>query len=161
MARACAASAAGRTRGFTLIELVGTMVIIGLLAIVVLPRFSTTGDFQSVGFRDEVVAALRYGQKTAVSRRRLVCANFTTNTVTLAIAAANPAAVCGSATVNGPDGQAAFAGTSAALLPAGIGPILFQPSGVVTNAAGVVTDHSIPVSGATPIFVAGATAYVE
>jgi len=54
-----------RHAGFTLTELVMTLVIAGLLAAVVGPRFFSSRDFQERGFYDETVAAVRYAQKLA------------------------------------------------------------------------------------------------
>ena len=50
-----------------LIELVVTMVLIGILAAVALPRFFDATAFHSRGFYDEVIQAARYGQKLAVA----------------------------------------------------------------------------------------------
>lgn len=147
--------------GFTLVELVGVMVLTGLLAIVLLPRFAGTGEFEAGAFRDKVVSALRYAQKSAVSHRRLVCATFTQSSVTLSIAGTNPAATCGPNTLSAPDGATDFAVTGSPLLAAGVEPIHFQPSGLVTTAAGAVTDFSINVAGVQSITVIGATGYVD
>lgn len=147
--------------GFTLFELVASMVLIGILAFFALPDFSVVSDFEARAFRDQVVAALRYGQQSAVSHRRLVCADVTTTSVTLRIAAANPASNCGSATLNGPDGRPAYASNSSAFIAGGTGTIYFQPSGTATSAGGVVTDYSISMTGINPVTVTGATGYVN
>src|ERR1035437_7525698 len=70
--------------GFTMIELVMVMVIIGILAVVAIARMDTSG-YRALEFHDKTVAALRYAQKTATSHRRLVCVAFTASTVTLTI----------------------------------------------------------------------------
>lgn len=61
-----------RQSGFTLVELVMAMVIIGILAAVVAPRFFGSDVFQERGAADQVKAALRYGQKVAIAQRRNV-----------------------------------------------------------------------------------------
>lgn len=147
--------------GFTLAELVMVLVLVGLLAVVALPRFSGSSEFRNIAFRDEVAAALRYAQKSAVSHRRLVCAVFTPSSVTLHIAATNPAAACGSATLNGPDGKTAFAQAGSDLMAGGLPTLHFQPSGLVTSAAGVVMTHTVGISGASAVTVVGATGHVE
>jgi MSHA pilin protein MshC len=69
---------AGR-RGFTLPELVMTIVIIGILAVVTAPRFVSWKGFASRGFYDEAQAVVRYAQKTAIAWRRpiYVCVSAT------------------------------------------------------------------------------------
>ena len=49
-----------------------TMVIIGIISAVAIPRFFDTSIFQSRGAADQVRAALRYGQKVAIAQRREV-----------------------------------------------------------------------------------------
>lgn len=70
--------------GFTMIELVMIIVILGILAVVAIPRMDASG-YRALEFHDKIVAALRYAQKTAVSHRRIVCVAFTASTVTLTI----------------------------------------------------------------------------
>ena len=61
-----------RRRGFTLPELVMTIVIIGILIAVTAPRFVSWKGFSSRGFYDEAQAVVRYAQKTAVAWRRTI-----------------------------------------------------------------------------------------
>lgn len=160
----CRNEALAQTRqekGFTLVELVLVMILLGILAVVALPRLTDSAVFQAAGFQSEVTAALRYAHKSAISHRRLVCATLTANSVSLTIANANPAIACNTA-LTGPDGNTAFASTSADLIAPVVGPIYFQPSGTVTSdgAGSAITSYTISVSGMTAITVVGATGYV-
>ncbi len=83
-----------RSGGFTLVELVVTMVVVGIVAAIVLPRFNGRTGFEERGLRDETLAALRYAQKSAVAARRLVCVSFTGNSVSARIAATFAATDC-------------------------------------------------------------------
>ena len=68
--------ASGRT-GFTLVELVATLVIVSIIAVVAIPRFFATNTFDSRGFHDRATATVRYAQKLAIAQRLpiFVCVN--------------------------------------------------------------------------------------
>jgi prepilin-type N-terminal cleavage/methylation domain-containing protein len=57
-------------QGFTLIELIMVIVILGVLAVFAAPRIFNNADFYARGFHDETLALLRYAQKSAVAQRR-------------------------------------------------------------------------------------------
>lgn len=150
------------TTGFTLVELIMVMVILGLISIVVLPRISDTSTFRAAAFRSEVGAALRYAQKSAVSHRRLVCATMTANSVELTISQAYGDTSC-TLKLFGPDGGDAYARSTDDLLTRGMGMIYFQPSGTITSdtAGSNVINSAISFSGMPDITVVGATGYVN
>lgn len=77
--------------GFTMVELIMVIVIIGVLAVFAAPRFNAT-DFNARGFHDETLAILRYAQKSAIAQRRPVCVTFTGNSATLTVDADRNAA---------------------------------------------------------------------
>jgi len=62
----------GTMSGFTMIELVVTMSIIGIMAFVVLPRFDSLGGFDVRGAADQTASYLRFAQKSALAQRRHV-----------------------------------------------------------------------------------------
>lgn len=74
-----------RQQGFTLVELVAVITIVGLLAVVAGPKFIGSATFETRGAQGTLLAALRYAQKTAVAQRRVVYLNLNTTTRTLCL----------------------------------------------------------------------------
>lgn len=154
-------------RGFTLVELIMVLIILGVLATFAAPRLFDKQDFFSRGFHDESLAYLRYAQKTAIAQRRTVCVSFAgSNSLTLTIAA-NPSTVdCTTAgTLTGPKGVtpvvlAANAGEAYTAPPTsfnfnGLG----QP---ITSSGAAMGTQTIQVNGAgRSITIEAATGYVH
>lgn len=61
-----------RQQGFTLVELIVTMIIIGIMAFVAIPKFNAIGAFDARGHADQLEGYLRFAQKTALAQRRYV-----------------------------------------------------------------------------------------
>lgn len=135
-------------------ELVMVMVVIGILAAIALPRFDTS-IYRVLEFHDKTMTALRYAQKTATSHRRMVCAAFTTTTVTLTIDHDKSGACNGQPLL--------IAGSNSNVVQsADLTNAVFSPSPADFNflADGTGADRSITITGQPVITVVGATGSV-
>ena len=70
-------------KGFTLVELIVVIVILGILSVVALPRFFDQQGYKDRAFQDELVSALRYAQKRAVASGCTVRVSISTTGFTL------------------------------------------------------------------------------
>ena len=96
---------AAHARGFTMIELVMVIVLLGILAVVAAPRMFNSTEFYARGFHDETLALLRYAQKAAIAQRRTVCVAFSAPapaSATLSIASTAGASACNTS-LSGPN----------------------------------------------------------
>jgi MSHA pilin protein MshC len=97
-----APSVRARRHGFTLVELVVTLLIVGILAVVALPRFADRALFETRGFVDQTLVTLQYARKVAVASGRNVCVAAAAGGNTLAVTMATlrgAAGVCAAANV--------------------------------------------------------------
>ena len=90
-----------RARGFTIMELVAVILIVGLLGAVLGPRFIGRDAFASRGFYDEAQSVVRYAQKTAVAWRKTVYV-----CVTATVVSAGTVSGCGTLLVHPATGAA-------------------------------------------------------
>ena len=154
-----------RNAGFTMVELVVVMVIIGALAAIGIPRLMGDKTSEAAVFGDQVVSGLRRAQKIAMGHRRVVSANVGPKAVVLRVNGSGNTWIA----LNGVD-DGDYATTDTALTVT-TGALFFQPDGrVTTDAAGTTAwvgylDIAGAVNGGTTTFrrinVQGATGYVE
>jgi len=154
-----------RAAGFTMVELIAVMVIIGALAAIGIPRLVGDKSSEAAIFGDQVVSGLRRAQKIAMGHRRVVCATIDAKSVVLRV---ND---CGSAGIalNGlGDGDYA---TSDSVLTVTTGMLYFQPDGRVTQdlagmtpwTSGIAITGNVDGQNKTfrTITIQGTTGYVE
>jgi MSHA pilin protein MshC len=166
---------AKRARGFTLIELIMVIVILGVLAVFAAPRIFNSGDFNARGFHDETLSLLRYAQKTAVAQRRTVCIALVAGppaTAKLRVASAPADPVCDASLVGpnrncagGPTGEqgciTAPSGVSFSTMPTGPATLSFNGLGqpTATSLTIQVANSAVPIS--QTITVESNTGYVH
>ena len=151
-------------RGFTLVEMVTTIIILGILAAMAAPRFFDRDTFESRGFYDQVISTLRYAQKAAIAQRRFVCAAFSANSVTLTYDPVAPSsshlamtACPGGSNLTGPTGVVPYSVSSSTASFTALPAAFYFDALGKPSASGVIA-----VSGyATPITVEAETGYVH
>jgi MSHA pilin protein MshC len=155
-----------RASGFTMVELVVVMILIGVLAAIGIPRLLGDKNMEAAVFGDQVVSGLRRAQKIATGHRRVVCASVGPKAVIVRLNACGSAGV---ALAGLDDGDFA---TTDSVLTVTTATLFFQPDGrITTDAAGTtaVAAGTIAVTGnlnGAPttfrtIHVEGTTGYVE
>lgn len=71
--------------GFTLVELIITMVILAIISVVAIPKMFDNEAFEARSFHDEVLAQLRYAHKAAIAQRTSIFVNIDAGSGTICL----------------------------------------------------------------------------
>ena len=148
--------------GFTLVELVIVIVILGALAVVVLPRLGES-SFRSAAFAEQVATAFRYGQRLAVATGCEIQVEVSSATSSYAVRRRSDGTdtSCGTAggfslDVPNPGGSGAFSGTATA------GVTVTQGLVITFNAQGLPSPNGgTAIVGGRSIIVEADTGHVR
>ena len=141
-------------QGFSLVELVTVIVILGVMSVVAMPMWFSRTDFEQRGYFDELIQATRYAQKLAVATNCDV--QITINPASFSLQ--QPTSLCNTANwqaVSLPGKLPPYTAPSGVTVIAGTGVITFFASGQAS------TTRTVTVSGAQSFTVYAATGYVE
>ncbi len=132
-----------RGRGYTLVELVVVMTVVGVLAAVMGPRFFSQQTFAQRGYADELAAALRATQKVAVAsgcpaQLTLSATGFAAAQQAAAGNTCNPADTGFSTAVIGADGQPLRDSAPAEVSVSPTGSYLFDAQGRLASSPGTL-----------------------
>lgn len=148
-------------KGFSVIELVIVIVLLGIVAIIALPRLFNQSAAEEAGFHLDLLSALRYAQKNAIATGCDVQATISaaTRSYVLNYRSGGSNTGCGSGAfadpVPHPQGQGNFAGTATANVS------ISNDLTVVYSSAGSPSTGGTLSVGAKTITVEPVTGYVH
>jgi len=148
-------------KGFTLIESVMTLVILGIISALALPKFFQISDYQERVFFDDTLAAIRYAQKLAVATGCNVQVAVTGNTFFLKRPGAVDRSQCASTTAADFTRDVTNPGTGGGNYSGSQSGISLTPATVYFNALGAASSGlDIAVGSAKKITVVQQTGFV-
>ncbi len=146
-------------KGFTIVELIAVITIVGVMSAVAAPRFVGNDAFQARGAYSTLLSVLRFAQKTAVAQRKPVYAKLDTATRVICL---GYDAACSSAVID-PATQAAYSKTlpSSVTLTTSANPVVFDGKGASSSTISIRLQNNVTTSeAARTITVEQETGYV-
>jgi len=139
--RASGRRLASRHRGFTMVELILVIVLVGIVSAVAMTRFFDRTVYDAATAAEQLRAILRYGQKLAIAQNRSVFVQLAPNRVALCFANENP---CGAANqVPAPGGENSWSDATRAACGVREWMCEGRPATVTTNINGNANPNTI------------------
>ena len=145
-----------KQQGFSFVELVMVIVILGVLSVVAMPTWFNRTYFEERGYFNELIQAVRYTQKLAVTSNCDARINIMAGSFTLE----RPTVNCDTSawsSVSLPGTTPPYTAPTDVTVTAGTGTITFHASGQATMSMA----NPITVNGAISMRVHSATGYME
>ncbi|SHE20802.1 type II secretion system protein [methanotrophic endosymbiont of Bathymodiolus puteoserpentis (Logatchev)] len=146
--------------GFTLIELIMVLVMLGILSATALPKFFTKDVFAEHAFFSDTLNAIRYAQKLAVTTGCNVQVAISSNSYTLTRQGTSTSTSCAGSTYqlaipHPSSGASTYSGSESGItLTSSVSPFYFHPLGTASN------DVTLTINGAKTIYITAATGFV-
>lgn len=141
--------------GFTLVELIVVILIIGILSITIAPRFFGVTSYEDRKAADELLTALRHTQQMAMNRGGGIQLVLSANNFTVQRSDASP--------LRSPDGLFPYTKTFPNSITATPNTIRYNALGQPVSAAGVpiAGNFTIDINGSPAITIEANTGYVH
>ena len=148
--------------GFTLLETIVVIVIIGIIAVTAAPRMLSMSDLAAAQAHRKALADLRFARRLGASSGCPVRVDFSASGYTLDQRASCRTGAFGAPIADPETNRSPFVATmpSGVAITSDLDPMIFDELGRVTNDAGTVFDATVSVGGRT-ISAVGETGLVR
>lgn len=144
-----------KTSGFTIVELIVVILIVGILSISVAPRFFAVASYENRQAIDELLSALRYSQQMAMNRGGGIHLVLTANNFTVQLS--------NGINLRSPDGRIPYTKIFPDSIIATANTIRYNALGQPVDAAGIPlpNNFTIDINGDPAITIEANTGYAH
>ena len=162
-----------RQNGFTLVELITVLVILGVMAVIGSSKFFSSSSFNASQYHQEILSAARYAQKIAIASQQSVAININSTDFSLCYGTgSSPACSPNNSDVKHPATQGKIGTSNSAFytksVPSGVSltnvpkTIYFDSAGEPNDSSGkITTQQVITIVGMGNVNIEPVTGYVH